>query len=50
LLSVLKLRTDLTATGEIDGRGVDRLVALLHDPAFTWTSQLMVTARGRRPA
>jgi SAM-dependent methyltransferase len=50
LLSVLKLRTDLTATGEIDGRGVDRLVALLQDPAFFWTSQLMVTARGRRPA
>ena len=50
LLSVLKLRDALTATGAIDDRGVDRLIALLRDPAFSWTSQLMVSARGRRPA
>jgi SAM-dependent methyltransferase len=47
-LSVLKLRDDLTATGEIDDTGVDRLLALLRDPGFFWTSQLMVSARGRR--
>jgi 2-polyprenyl-3-methyl-5-hydroxy-6-metoxy-1,4-benzoquinol methylase len=49
LLSILKLRDDLVATGEIDDSGVDRLLELLQDPAFFWTSQVMVTARGQRP-
>jgi hypothetical protein len=47
---VLKLRGDLIATGAIDDRGIGRLLSLLRDPAFSWTSQRMVTARGRRPA
>ena len=50
LLSVLKLRGDLIATGAIDDKGIGRLLSLLRDPAFSWTSQRMVTARGRRPA
>jgi len=49
-LSVISLRNDLVATGAIDQAGVDSLVALLDDPRFSWTSQLMVTARGRRPS
>ncbi len=43
-LSMLSLRHALTATGAIDDRGVDALAALLDDPAFTWTSQIMVSA------
>ncbi len=50
LLSVLKLRDDLIATGQIDGPSIDRLLELLGDPRFRWTSQLMVSAKGRRPA
>ena len=50
LLSIVKLRDDLTATGKIDDVGVDRLLELLGNPSFSWTSQLMVSARGRRPA
>jgi SAM-dependent methyltransferase len=50
LLSVLKLRDALTATGAIDDEGIERLISLLREPAFSWTSQLMVSARGRRPA
>ncbi len=48
-LSVDHLRAPLTATGAIDGRQVDRLIALLDDPCFCWTSQLMVQASGRKP-
>lgn len=50
LLSVLKLREDLITTGEMDEVAIDRLLALLRDPGFAWTSQLMVSARGQRPA
>jgi SAM-dependent methyltransferase len=49
LLSAVKLRADLVATGEIDEAGVDRLLALLQDPAFSWTSQVMVSAKGQKP-
>jgi SAM-dependent methyltransferase len=48
-LSVLSLRHALTATGAIDDRGVDALAALLDNPSFTWTSQIMVTASARKP-
>jgi SAM-dependent methyltransferase len=48
-LSVLSLRHALTATGAIDDRGVDALAALLDDPSFTWTSQIMVTATASKP-
>jgi SAM-dependent methyltransferase len=47
-LSIEKLRDDLIATGEIDSAEVDELVEALRDPHFSWTSQLMVAARGRR--
>jgi len=49
LLSIVKLRDDLIATGEIDGEGVGWLIELLQDPGFFWTSQVMVSARGRLP-
>ena len=48
LLSVLKLRDELTATGKIDDEGISRMLSLLRDPDFSWTSQSMVSARGRR--
>jgi SAM-dependent methyltransferase len=48
-LSVLSLRQALVATGAIDDAGVNALVALLDDPSFTWTSQIMVTATARKP-
>lgn len=47
-LSVIKLRDALLATGKIDDTTIDRLLALLQDPEFSWTSQLMVSARGQR--
>jgi SAM-dependent methyltransferase len=47
-LSVLSLREALLDTMAIDEQGVDRLVSLLEDPGFSWTSQLMVSAQGRR--
>lgn len=49
LLSVIKLRDTLVATGQIDEIAFERLLALLQDRSFAWTSQLMVSARGRRP-
>jgi SAM-dependent methyltransferase len=49
LLSIVKLRDDLVATGEVDDEGVDRMLELLQDPGFFWTSQVMVSARGRLP-
>ncbi|HEU0074983.1 MAG TPA: methyltransferase domain-containing protein [Dehalococcoidia bacterium] len=48
-LSVLKLRDALVASGRIDEITFDRLLALLQDRSFVWTSQLMVSARGQRP-
>jgi SAM-dependent methyltransferase len=50
LLSIQSLRPHLTATNAIDDAGVDTMVRLLSDPAFAWQSQLMVAARGRKPA
>jgi SAM-dependent methyltransferase len=47
-LSVLSLRDALLDTMAIDEQGVNRLVSLLEDPGFSWTSQLMVSAQGRR--
>lgn len=48
MFSVKKLRDELIATGAIDAAGVDRLLQLLQRPEFSWTSQLLVSARGRR--
>jgi len=47
LLSVQSLRPHLIDTGAIDDPTIDRLVAMLSDPAFVWQSQVMVAARGR---
>ena len=48
LLSIQSLRKSLVGTGAIDDTGVDRMVAMLSDPAFRWQSQIMVAARGRK--
>ncbi len=50
LLSIQSLRSHLIATGELDDAGVDKLVEMLSDPSFVWQSQIMVAARGRKPA
>ena len=48
-LSIEQLRDDLVATGEMGQAQVERLIVLLRNPAFRWTSQLMIAAQGRRP-
>jgi SAM-dependent methyltransferase len=48
LLSIVSMHDVLIATGAIDGDTVDRLIALLQDPAFTWSSQVMVAASGHK--
>jgi SAM-dependent methyltransferase len=50
LLSIQSVRPHLVATGAITDAQVDKMVEMLSDPGFIWQSQIMVAARGRKPA
>jgi SAM-dependent methyltransferase len=49
VLSLLKMSNGLVATGVTHRQTLERLVGHLRNPASCWTSQLMVSARGRKP-
>jgi SAM-dependent methyltransferase len=48
LLSIVSMRDLLVGTGAMDDAAVDRLIAALQDETFYWSSQIMVSASGRK--
>ena len=49
-LSIAKMQDGLAATGEADTASLQQLIVMLRAPEHRWMSQLMVSAKGRKPA